>query len=98
MDFFGIGLGEVLLILVLALIIWGPHKLPEIARFMGKATRAFKKASFDITSAVTKELDLEDKTPPKPGAPDEDKPETSPSTDRGAPKDIKKPPSQNDSK
>ena len=59
MGFFGIGTWEVLLILVLALIIWGPGKLPEIARTLGKAVRALRKASFDLTNAVTKEVERE---------------------------------------
>jgi len=63
MGFFGIGTGEILLILVLALIIWGPGRLPEIARTMGKMVRTLKKASFDLTTAVTKEIE-EEKTPP----------------------------------
>jgi len=60
MDFFGIGFLEVLLILVVALIIWGPKRLPEIARTLGKAMRALKKASNDLTSQVTRELDIEE--------------------------------------
>ena len=64
MDFFGLGMGEVVLIIVVALIIWGPRKLPEIARTLGKTVRALKKASFDITTAVTKELDTEEKDSP----------------------------------
>jgi sec-independent protein translocase protein TatA len=36
MDFFGIGFGELILILLLALIIWGPRRIPEIARNLGK--------------------------------------------------------------
>lgn len=61
MDFFGIGLGEVLLILVVALIVWGPKRLPEIARTMGKTIRALRKATYDITSQVTRELDIQEK-------------------------------------
>ena len=63
MGFFGIGTGEILLILVLALIIWGPGRLPEIARTMGKMVRTLKKASFDLTTAVTKEIEEENKPP-----------------------------------
>ena len=63
MGFFGIGTGEILLVLVLALIIWGPGRLPEIARTMGKMVRTLKKASFDLTTAVTKEIDEENKPP-----------------------------------
>ena len=57
MDLFGIGAGELLLILVVALIIWGPGKLPEIARTMGKMVRTLKKTTFDLTNELTKEMD-----------------------------------------
>lgn len=60
MDFFGIGLGEVLLILILALIIWGPRRLPEISRTLGKTVRALRKATNDFTSQVTREIDIEE--------------------------------------
>ena len=60
MDFFGIGFGEVLLILLLILIIWGPKRLPEIARTLGKTVRALRKATSDFTSQVTKELDIQE--------------------------------------
>lgn len=49
------GIGEVLLILVIALIIWGPEKMPEIANTLGRMARALKKVTFDLTSAVTEE-------------------------------------------
>ena len=62
MDFFGMGMGEILLVLVIALIIWGPGKLPEIARTLGKTVRAIRKASADLTTTVTREL--EEKEPP----------------------------------
>ena len=61
MDFFGIGFGEVLLILIVALIIWGPRRLPEIARTLGKTMRALRRATYDLTSAVTKEIDIQEK-------------------------------------
>ncbi len=60
MGFFGIGAGELILILILALIIWGPGKLPEIARTLGRTVRALKKTTFDLTSQVTKELDIQE--------------------------------------
>jgi len=66
MGFFGIGSWEILLILVVALIIWGPGKLPEIARTLGKTVRALKKASFDLTTAVTREIEENNPTPPPP--------------------------------
>ncbi|MGI6286199.1 twin-arginine translocase TatA/TatE family subunit [Neomoorella humiferrea] len=49
---FGLGAPELILILVLALIIFGPGKLPEVGRALGKGIREFKNA----TSAVTEEI------------------------------------------
>ncbi len=60
MDFFGIGLGELLLILILALIIWGPRRLPEISRRLGRTVRNLRKATNDFTSQVTREIDIEE--------------------------------------
>ncbi len=56
------GFGEILLILIVALIIFGPGKIPEIAQTLGKTVRAFRKATPDLTTAVTKELSTEEKT------------------------------------
>ena len=67
MGFFGIGSWEILLVLVVALVIFGPGKLPEIARTLGKTVRALKKASFDLTTAVTKEIEENNPTPPPAG-------------------------------
>ena len=61
MDFFGIGFGEVLLILILALIIWGPKRLPEIARTLGKTMRAMRKATNDFTAQMTRDIDIEER-------------------------------------
>jgi Tat protein translocase TatB subunit len=60
MDFFGIGFGELVLILLLALIVFGPGKLPEVARTIGRISRNLKKMSSDLTTAVTKEIGLEE--------------------------------------
>lgn len=62
MDFFGIGFGEILLILIIALIVLGPGKVPEMARTLGKIVRALRKATTDLTTAVTKEIETEEKT------------------------------------
>ena len=40
----GIGLGEVLIILIIVLILFGPKKLPELAKALGKAVNEYKKA------------------------------------------------------
>ena len=60
MDFFGIGFGEVLLVLIVALIIWGPKRLPGIARMLGKTMHNLKKATNDLASQVTREIDIEE--------------------------------------
>ncbi len=62
MDFFGIGPWEILLILVIALIVVGPGKLPGIARTLGKTMRAIRKASAELTTAVSKELEAAEKS------------------------------------
>ena len=45
MNVFGIGLPELALIMVVALLVFGPKKLPEIGRSLGKAIRGFQDAS-----------------------------------------------------
>ena len=45
MNIFGIGLPEMAVIMVVALLVFGPKKLPEIGRSMGKAIRGFQDAS-----------------------------------------------------
>lgn len=64
MSFFDMGPLEILLILVIALIIWGPGKIPEIARTLGRALNAIRKASFDLTSQIKQELEVEKKDQP----------------------------------
>jgi sec-independent protein translocase protein TatA len=58
-SFFGIGPGELLLILALALIVFGPRKLPEIMREVGKAVVEFRRASEQITREVARDLAVE---------------------------------------
>ncbi len=47
-----IGTPELVIIFILALIFFGPHKLPEIGRSLGKGIRELKKASRDLTAAI----------------------------------------------
>lgn len=61
MDFFGIGPMEIVLILIIGLLIFGPGKLPQIGRDLGKALRSFKKAATDLSAEVSKELEEEKK-------------------------------------
>lgn len=48
-----LGIQEIVLILVISLIVFGPKKLPEIAKELGKAYQEFKKASTNITDATS---------------------------------------------
>jgi len=63
MNIFGIGFGEVLLILVIGLIILGPGKLVELAKSLGRLSRNIKIMSSDFTNIVNKEMDLQEKEP-----------------------------------
>ena len=68
MGFLDMGVAEIVLILVVALIIWGPGRIPEIARTIGRVVYNLKKATFDLTAEVTKEIDKEEKgSPLQPG-------------------------------
>jgi len=61
MEFFGMGTLEILVILLVALIVVGPGKLVEVGKTLGKIARTLRRASFDLTSEVSKELDIENK-------------------------------------
>ena len=55
MNIFGIGLPEMILIMVVALLIFGPKKLPEIGRSLGKTIRSFQDASREFETEFKKE-------------------------------------------
>lgn len=57
MNVFGIGLPEMALIMVLALLVFGPKKLPEIGRSLGKAIRGFQDASKEFESEFKREAE-----------------------------------------
>lgn len=58
---FNIGLPELLIIAAIALIVFGPNKLPELARAFGKAMREFKKATDEVKESFEAETrDLEE--------------------------------------
>jgi sec-independent protein translocase protein TatA len=54
-----IGAPELLVILVLALIIFGPHRLPEIGKTIGKGLREFRKATSEIRAEIEQDVDQE---------------------------------------
>jgi sec-independent protein translocase protein TatB len=61
---FDIGLQEMLVIGVLALLVFGPSKLPELGRMVGRALREFRRASDEFRSTVETNLHINDPDPP----------------------------------
>ena len=55
-----IGMPELIIIFVIALIIFGPRKLPELGRSLGKSLAEFKRASNELRSTLEEEIRLED--------------------------------------
>ena len=60
---FGIGPTELIVILVIALIVVGPERLPQLAGQIGKAIRDFRQMSGDMTGEFQRAFQLEDETP-----------------------------------
>jgi TatA/E family protein of Tat protein translocase len=64
---FNIGPGELILILIIALVLLGPSKLPDVASSLGKSVREFRKAATDLQDAG--KLDTPPATAPAAQAP-----------------------------
>ena len=85
--FGSIGMPELIIILTLALIIFGPRKLPELGRSLGKSLGEFKRASNELRNTLDEEIRLEEErstaqkaaTPAPPAEPvvitDDDQPQ-----------------------
>lgn len=74
---FDIGLQEMLVIGVLALLVFGPSKLPELGRMVGRAMREFRRASDEFRTTVETNLHMND-LDPIPPPPDPVAAETAP--------------------
>lgn len=59
---FGIGMPELLVILLIALLIFGAARLPEIGKALGKTIQEFKKGMKDIENSVKEDKEEEKKT------------------------------------
>jgi TatA/E family protein of Tat protein translocase len=58
--FGSIGMPELIIILTIALIIFGPRKLPELGRSLGKSLSEFKRASNELRNTLDEEIRIED--------------------------------------
>lgn len=90
---FGIGMPELIIILILALIVVGPKRLPELARTLGRGLAEFKRATNDVRNTLEAELQIQDKAPmpPQPKkilAPPEEPLPTQASADNASPPDV----------
>ena len=62
---FGLGMQELIVIFVIALLVFGPKKLPEIGRSLGRSLGEFRRASEELKEGLMTELSVEEE---KPGA------------------------------
>ncbi len=63
MSFGPLGVPELMFILVLALLIFGPKRLPEMGRTIGKGMAEFRKASSDLKRTIEREIDFDERRP-----------------------------------
>ena len=85
---FGLGMQEMIVILVIALLIFGPKKLPDLGRSLGRGLAEFKRASEELKEGLAVELSAEeekaaavaheDRQPAKAEAPSTEGPEKQP--------------------
>ncbi|MBI2853066.1 MAG: twin-arginine translocase subunit TatB [Chloroflexi bacterium] len=94
MDFFGLGFGEILLIMIIALLVFGPARIPEIARTLGRTLRNLRQMTTSFTTAVSRELELEEEKSRKPPTPAVKEPESRQSGSDSGPGTSETPPDQ----
>lgn len=58
-----LGFTEIVFILVLALLIFGPKRLPEVGRTLGRGMKEFRRATSDLKRSIEQEIDLSDEPP-----------------------------------
>lgn len=83
---FGIGIPEILIVLVIALLVLGPQKLPELAKALGKALGELKRATSDLRDTL--DLDNLDVTEPSSKEDDKNDEEEKPKDSREAESDF----------
>ena len=60
---FGIGIPELIVILIIALIVVGPKKLPELAKALGRGFSEFKRAANEVRNTLDAEINIHDTAP-----------------------------------
>jgi sec-independent protein translocase protein TatA len=75
---FNVGPAELIIVLAIALIVFGPKKLPEIGRGIGSALKEFNKARNDLMDSIHSEIDRPDPSPRPTVAPSQSVPQTEP--------------------
>ena len=58
MNFFGIGISEIAVIIVMALLIFGPKRLPQLGKTIGKTLKGLQTASTEFENEINKTLKL----------------------------------------
>ena len=86
---FGIGMPELLVILVVALLVLGPKKLPDVARSLGRGMAEFRRASSEIRNTLNEPVQAPPSEPPRPEpeATEPPKAQPKPETAAAAPSD-----------
>jgi len=68
--FGSIGMPELIIIFVIALIIFGPRKLPELGRSLGRSINEFKRASNELKNTLDEEIRIEEQRAARPPEPE----------------------------
>jgi len=66
--FGSIGMQELIIIFVIALIIFGPRRLPDLGKSLGRSIAEFKRASNDLRNTLEEEIRVDDQRQAQPAA------------------------------